>query len=79
MKRETSSTKACLCAGIEVGKASLAYAIAGGSGPLRCADTAEGRAQSIALLESQNVRRVGTESTGGYLPFSHPPSSPSRQ
>jgi len=61
-----TTTKACVCAGIDVGKASLAYAVAGGSGPLRCANTAEGRAQMVAFLMSQSVQRVGMESTGAY-------------
>ena len=63
---KTSSTKACRCAGIDVGKASLAYAVADGDGPRHCANTAEGRAQMIAFLKSRDVRRVGMESTGSY-------------
>jgi transposase len=66
MKMGKPSTKACVCAGIDVGKASLAYAVAGGSGPLRGANTAEGRAKMIAFLKSQGVQRVGMESTGAY-------------
>jgi transposase len=61
-----SSTKACVCAGIDVGKASLSFAVAGGSGPLDCANTIDGRAQMIAFFKSQRVRRVGMESTGSY-------------
>ncbi|MBV8473101.1 MAG: IS110 family transposase [Hyphomicrobiales bacterium] len=61
-----TSTKACVCAGIDVGKASLAYALAGGGGSLRCANTPEGRARMIAFLASREVRRVGMESTGAY-------------
>jgi transposase len=66
MKRNETSTKACVCAGIDVGKASLAYALAGGGGSMRCANTAEGRARMIAFLARQEVRRVGMESTGAY-------------
>ncbi len=66
MKMSKSSTKVRVCAGIDVGKAILAYAVAGGSGSRRCANTAEGRAQMIAFLKSQEVRRVGMESTGSY-------------
>jgi transposase len=58
--------KACLCAGVDVGKASLAYAVAGQDGPRHCANTAQGRAQMIAFLTSQGVGRVGMESTGSY-------------
>jgi len=66
MKMGRVSTKACVCAGIDVGKASLAYAVAGANGPLCCANTTERRARMIAFLASQNVRRVGMESTGSY-------------
>ncbi len=65
MKKEEGSTKACVCAGIDVGKASLAYALAEG-GSMRCANTADGRARMIAFLASQDVRRVGMEATGVY-------------
>lgn len=61
-----ANTKSCVCAGIDVSKASLAYAVAGADGPRQCANTAEGRAEMVAVLRSCGVRRVGLESTGSY-------------
>lgn len=63
---ENSSTKACVCAGIDVSKLSLDYAVAGAGGARRCANTPEGRAQMIVFLKSQNARRIGMESTSIY-------------
>jgi len=60
------SMKSCVCAGIDVGKASLAYALADREGSSQCANTAEGRAQMIAFFKSENVTRVGIESTASY-------------
>jgi len=59
-------TERCVCAGIDVSKTSLAYAVVSMQGPRQCANTAEGRAQMIAVLQSWGVRRVGLESTGSY-------------
>lgn len=60
------STKACICAGVDVGKASLAYALADKEGSFNCANTPEGRAQMIAFFKNENVARVGIESTASY-------------
>ena len=64
MKRD--NTKAALCAGVDVGKTSLSYAVADGSGSRKCDNTAAGRAEMIASLKSRQVERVGMESTGVY-------------
>lgn len=61
-----ASTQMWACAGVDVGKSSLAYAIAGNDRPLACANSQEGRAQLIAFLRRHNVRRVGMEASGGY-------------
>lgn len=61
-----TSTKSCVCAGIDVGKASLAYALADGGGSFRCANTVAGRVQMIAFFKSHSVTRIGMESTASY-------------
>jgi len=66
MKMSNNSTKSCICAGIDVGKASLAYALADREGSSQCANTLEGRAQMIAFFKSENVTRIGIESTASY-------------
>lgn len=60
------STQPCACAGVDVGKFSLAYAIAGDDSPLESANSVEGRAQLVGFLKRHNVRRVGMEASGGY-------------
>jgi len=61
-----ASTETCVCAGVDVGKARLDYAIAGGPGPLYCANTPEGRAEMISFFKRHGVRRVGLEASGSY-------------
>lgn len=60
------STKPLVCAGVDIGKAKLDCAVAGGGQALCCDNTAEGRSQLIAFLKGQGVRRVGLEASGGY-------------
>lgn len=66
MKMSDISTKSCVCAGIDVGNASLAYALADRESSSQCANTLEGRAQMIAFFKSENVTRIGLESTASY-------------
>ena len=61
-----NSTKTWVCAGVDIGKSSLAYALAGGDGPVESPNSAEGRAQLVAFLRRHDVRRVGMEASGGY-------------
>jgi len=61
-----NSTKPWVCAGVDIGKSSLAYALAGGDGPVESPNSAEGRAQLVAFLRRHDVRRVGMEASGGY-------------
>ena len=61
-----NSTKTWVCAGVDIGKSSLAYALAGGDGPVESPNSAEGRAQLLAFLRRHDVRRVGMEASGGY-------------
>jgi transposase len=61
-----ANTEIGLCAGVDVGKTRLDYAVAGGEGPLHCANTREGRAVLIAFLQRYQVTRVGMEASGGY-------------
>ena len=63
---EKGNTKTPLCAGVDVGKTSLSYAVADGGGSRKCDNTAAGRAEMIAFLKSRQVKRVGMESTGVY-------------
>lgn len=60
------STKTRVCAGIDVGKSSLSFAVAGGGGAGRCDNTPEGRARLVVALQDAGVDRVGLESTGSY-------------
>ena len=60
------STRTWVCAGVDIGKSSLAYAVAGGDRPVESANSVEGRAQLVAFLKRHNVRRVGMEASGGY-------------
>jgi transposase len=60
-----SNTKSFVCAGIDVAKATLSYALTQG-GASECANTVEGRSEMIAFFKSRGVRRVGLESTGSY-------------
>ena len=60
------STQAGACAGVDVGKSSLAYAIAGDDSPVESANSVEGRARLVVFLKRHNVRRVGMEASGGY-------------
>jgi len=61
-----ASRKVCVCAGVDIGKAKLDCAVAGRREALRCDNSEEGRAQLIAFLKGQDVRRVGLEASGGY-------------
>jgi len=61
-----NSTKTWVCAGVDIGKSSLAYALAGGDGPVESPNSVEGRAQLLAFLRRHDVRRVGMEASGGY-------------
>jgi transposase len=61
-----SSTNIRVCAGIDVGKSSLFFAVADGGGAGRCDNTPEGRARLVAALREAGVDRVGLESTGSY-------------
>jgi transposase len=61
-----NSTKTWVCAGVDIGKSSLAYALAGGDGPVESPNSLEGRAQLVAFLRRHDVRRVGMEASGGY-------------
>jgi transposase len=63
--RETS-TKADVCAGVDIGKAKLDCAVAGRPDAVRCDNSDDGRAQLIAFLRRQGVQRVGLEASGGY-------------
>jgi transposase len=65
-KMEKSSKKKLVCAGVDVGKASLSYALAGGGGARSCANAASGRKDMIAHFRRAGVTRVGMESTGAY-------------
>ena len=60
------STGIRVCAGIDVGKSSLFFAVAGGRGAGRCDNSPEGRARLVAALQEAGVERVGLESTGSY-------------
>jgi transposase len=60
------STEAVVCAGVDIGKSTLVYAIAGGHGAVESANSGEGRARLVAFLKRHNVRRVGMEASGGY-------------
>ena len=64
MKKVSMRTR--VCAGVNIGKSSLAYAVAGGDRPVESANSVEGRAQLVAFLKRHNVRRVGMEASGGY-------------
>jgi transposase len=61
-----ANTNVCICAGIDIGKSTLVYAVAGDPKSARQANTAEGRARLVAFLGDRGVRRVGMEATGGY-------------
>jgi transposase len=61
-----ASTEPLVCAGVDISKGKLDYAVAGAGRALSCANTAEGRSQLIAFLKGQGVRRVGLEASGGY-------------
>jgi transposase len=61
-----ASTEPLVCAGVDIGKSKLDFAVAGAGRSMSCANTVEGRSQLIAFLESQGVRRVGLEASGGY-------------
>ena len=60
------STQGWTCAGVDVGKSSLACAIAGDDSPVESANSPEGRARLVAFLKRRNVRRLGMEASGGY-------------
>ncbi len=61
-----SSKKKQVCAGVDVGKTSLSYAVAGASGAGACMNTASARKQMIAHFSRAGATRVGMESTGAY-------------
>jgi transposase len=63
---EVVNTKESVCAGVDIGKSTLFFALAEGGKPSQCANTVEGRAQLIAFLKRHRVRRVGMEASGGY-------------
>jgi transposase len=63
---EKVNTKNRVCAGVDIGKSTLFYAVAGDTKPSQSANTIEGRAQMIAFLKRREVRRVGMEASGGY-------------
>jgi transposase len=65
-KMTKSSKKKQVCAGVDVGKTSLSYAVAGASGAGACTNTASARKEMIAHFSRAGVTRVGMESTGAY-------------
>jgi transposase len=52
--------------GVDTGKSWLDVAIVGDAAVLRCANSDGGRAELVAHLQRQGVRRVGIEASGGY-------------
>jgi transposase len=62
---ETSRTVG-RCAGIDVAKARLTFALTGEVGARECANAASERRAMTALLKAEGVRRVGMEATGVY-------------
>lgn len=63
---EQVSTKPLVCAGVDIGKAKLDCAVAGGRKALSCDNSDDGRLRLITFLRRQDVRRVGLEASGGY-------------
>ncbi len=60
------NTKPLVCAGVDISKAKLDCAVAGGRKPFSCENSDDGRWQLITFLKRQAVRRVGLEASGGY-------------
>lgn len=61
-----TSRQSLRCAGVDVSKATLTFALAGGAGARECENGPRGRETMIAFLRAEGVRRVGMEATGVY-------------
>jgi transposase len=54
------------CAGVDVAKATLAFAVAGVAGARQCLNSPRDREVMITFFKAEGVRRVGMEATGVY-------------
>jgi transposase len=55
-----------VCAGIDIGKASLDVALLASGETIRLANSAQGRRELVRWLGKRDVARVGLEASGGY-------------